>query len=94
MCITVDIESFWTKGSADQIPNSGHELAIYDYSKIMLAQIHTKCIFHDLSLLKEFPKMLVFWNKTFQKMLVFQLQLDLWAFRPEALNVHVLLHTT
>ena len=40
----------------------------YDYSKIMLAQLHTKCIFHDffvscisnrhtdLSLLKDFSK--------------------------------------
>ena len=28
----------------------------YDYSKIMLAQLHTKCIFHDFF----FPKMLVF----------------------------------
>ena len=25
----VDIESFWTEGYAGQIPNSGHELAIY-----------------------------------------------------------------
>ena len=24
-----DIESFWTEGYAGQIPNSGHELAIY-----------------------------------------------------------------
>ena len=25
----LDIESFWTEGYAAQIPNSGHELAIY-----------------------------------------------------------------
>ena len=25
----VDIESFWTEGYAGQIPNNGHELAIY-----------------------------------------------------------------
>ena len=25
----VDIKSFWTEGYAGQIPNSGHELAIY-----------------------------------------------------------------
>ena len=25
----VDIESFWKEGYASQIPNSGHELAIY-----------------------------------------------------------------
>ena len=51
MWLDVDIESFWTEGYAGQIPNSGHELAIYvlgyDYSKIMLAQLHTECIFHD-----------------------------------------------
>ena len=29
----MDVESFWMKGYADQIPNSGHELVIYDYSK-------------------------------------------------------------
>ena len=46
----------------------------YDYSKIMLAQLHTKCIFHDffvssisyrltdLSLLKEFSKNISFSN--------------------------------
>ena len=27
--ITMDIENFWTEGYAGQIPNSGHELAIY-----------------------------------------------------------------
>ena len=27
--LTVDIESFWTEGCSGQIPNSGHELAIY-----------------------------------------------------------------
>ena len=27
--LDVDIESFWTEGYAGQIPNSGHELAIY-----------------------------------------------------------------
>ena len=27
--VAVDIESFWTEGYAGQIPNSGHELAIY-----------------------------------------------------------------
>ena len=25
----MDIKSFWTKGYAGQIPNSGHELALY-----------------------------------------------------------------
>ena len=25
----MDIESYWTEGNAGQIPNSGHELAIY-----------------------------------------------------------------
>ena len=29
MDLCVDIESFWTEGYAGQIPNSGHELAIY-----------------------------------------------------------------
>ena len=27
--LLVDIESFWTEGYAGQIPNSGHEIAIY-----------------------------------------------------------------
>ena len=71
----MDIESSWTESYAGQIPNSGHELAIYDYSKIMLAQLHTKSIFHDffvscisyrptdLSLLKEFSKNVSFSNR-------------------------------
>ena len=82
MELPVDIESFWTEGYAGQTPNSGHELAI------MLAQLHTKCIFHDffvclvflidllstdLSLLKDFSK------NVFEIVLVC---------RPEYLDVH------
>ena len=29
MALAQDNESFWTEGYAVQIPNSGHELAIY-----------------------------------------------------------------
>ena len=64
MALAVDIKSFWTEGYTDQIPNS---------------DLHTKCMFHDffvclvlimdlgsdLSLLKEFSKMLIFEKFTF-----------------------------
>ena len=65
----------------------------YDYSKIMLAQLHTKCIFHDffvscisdrhtdLSLLKEFSK------KTVLKIFIILFEQDC----PEAV-VHGLFH--
>ena len=53
--LKVGIKSLWTEGYAGKGPNSAYELAIYvlwsmsyDYSAIMLAQLHTKCIFHNV----------------------------------------------
>jgi hypothetical protein len=46
----------------------------YDYSKIMLTQFHTKCIFHEFSVCLVFLiDILTYpYQKNFQKMLVFQ----------------------
>ena len=44
------MESFWTEDSkpkSEQWPWTSNLWKYYGYSKIMLAQLHTKCIFHD-----------------------------------------------
>ena len=50
----MDIESFWTEGNAGQIPNSGHELAIYSSNEITKKEPKSdarlsKFDWHDLS---------------------------------------------
>ena len=62
---------------AGQTPNSGHELQFmyYDYSKIMLAQLKTKCIFHDFFVCLVFVIDLLTYpyQKNFPKMIDFQI---------------------
>ena len=76
--LAVDIERFWTEGYAGQIPNSGHELAIYVCTMAIVkscwhnfTQSAYFMIFFvssisyrptDLSLLKEFSKNVSFSN--------------------------------
>ena len=36
VALPVNINSFWTEGYAGQIPNSGHELAIYVHTMIIV----------------------------------------------------------